>query len=190
MLNLTNQSVILGIVGPIASGKGVMKKYVEEKYQAKDCRYSTMLRDVLQRLDIGNSRENLQLLSTVLRQNFGEDLLARVIVKDAKHIEAGVVVIDGVRRMADIKYLQEMNNFYLVAIEADQRVRYERLVTRNENEGDKNKTFEQFLQDQQAEADQEVPLVMAKADFKIDNSKDLVNLYRQIDEMLNKLLIK
>jgi len=179
--------VILGIVGPIASGKGVMKKHIEEKYQAKDCRYSTILRDVLVRLDIANSRENLQLLSTVLRQNFGEDLLARVIVKDAKNIESDIVVIDGVRRLADIKYLQEMDNFYLVAVDADPKIRYERLVKRNENEGDANKTYEQFLQDHLAEADYEVPVVMSKADFIIQNGEDLEKFYGHIDEIINKV---
>lgn len=182
--------VILGIVGPIASGKGTLKKYLEEKYSAQDCRYSTMLRDVLSRLDISNSRENMQLVSTILRQNFGEDLMAKVIVKDAKKIDSDIVVIDGVRRLADIKYLAEMDNFYLVAIEADPKLRHERLLKRNENEGDKNKNYEQFLKDHEAEAECQVPIVMTKASFKLSNDGDLKAFYLQIDKIINQVLVK
>lgn len=179
--------IILGLVGPLASGKGTIKKYIEEKHQGKDCRFSTILRDVLMRVDVSISRENLQKVSTVLRQTFGEDLLAKAIIKDAKGIEADIVVIDGVRRLADIKYLKEMDNFFLVSIDADSRLRYARLVARGENDGDRNKTYEQFLADHTAEADQEVPIVMSQANFKIQNSGDFADLYKQVEEILQKV---
>ena len=76
------KKLIIGLTGPVASGKGTVKKYIEEKYGAKDCRFSTILRDVLVRIDVPIIRENLQKVSTTLRQLFGEDLLARVIAKD------------------------------------------------------------------------------------------------------------
>lgn len=182
--------VILGLVGPIASGKGTVKKYIEEKYLGQDCRFSTILRDVLTRIDVQISRDNLQKVSTVLRQTFGEDLLAKAIVKDAQNLEADIVVIDGVRRLADIKYLKEMPNFYLMAIDADSELRYSRLIARKENEGDQNKSYEQFLADHEAEADKEVPIVMKDASFSVDNSGDLNTLYSQIDKIINKLLDK
>jgi dephospho-CoA kinase len=182
--------VILGIVGPLASGKGAMKKYLEEKYQAKDCRFSTMLRDVLGRLDIPTTRENMQMVSTVLRENFGQDLMSRVIVKDAKDLDSEIVVIDGVRRLSDIKYLADMPNFYLVAIDADSKVRYERMISRNENEGDSKKSFEDFLKDNQAEAEQQIPIVMEQAKFKIDNSGVFEEFFKKVDEVISKILAK
>ncbi len=182
--------IILGLVGPIASGKGTVKKYIEDQYQAKDCRFSTILRDVLTRIETPINRENLQKVSTVLRQTFGEDLLARVIVGDAKNLEAEIVVIDGVRRLADIKYLKDMSNFYLVAIDALPKIRYERLVSRRENEGDEDKSYEQFLADHEAEADREVPIVMKETNLTIDNSFGLDSLYSQVDKVVNSLLAK
>lgn len=179
--------IILGLVGPLASGKGTVKKYIEEKYQGKDCRFSTILRDVLTRVDVPISRENLQQLSTSLRQTFGEDLLAKAIAKDAAKISAEVVVVDGVRRLADIKYLRELDNFFLIAVDADPKIRFERLVLRNENEGDQNKTYEQFLADHLAEADKEVPIVMEGAQYRIQNDGSLDDLYKQIDQIIEKV---
>ena len=85
--------IIIGLVGQIASGKGTATKYLEEKYGAGTHRFSTMLRDVLKRLYLETSRENMQSLSTFLRKQFGEDALARVIAKevadDPKPVVAG-----------------------------------------------------------------------------------------------------
>ena len=98
--------IILGLVGPIASGKDTVKKYLEKKYGATGCRFSSILRDILERIDLPNSRENMQELSTILRQKFGEDILAKAIASDAIKLKSNIVIVDGVRRMADIKFLK------------------------------------------------------------------------------------
>ena len=180
--------IIIGLVGHIACGKEAVKKYIVEKYHAKDCRFSTSLRDVVHRLDIPESRENLQKLSTALRTGFGEDILAKVIAFDASKLDSDIVIIDGVRRMADIKYLKELPNFYLVKIIADAKVRYERVRSRNENAGDKDKTFEQFLADEQNETEKEIPVVMDFAKIAIDNNSSLKDLYKQTDSIISKYL--
>lgn len=181
------EKIIIGLVGPIASGKGVTKRYIEEKYQGKDCRFSSILRDILNRVNLPTSRENLQKISTVLRQSFGEDLLAKAISIDASRLEAGIVVIDGVRRMADIKYLRELPNFFLVKIDAEHTERHQRVIRRNENPGDDKKSFEDFVKDHEAEADREVPIVMEEAKYSIHNNGTIEELYTQIDNLIDEL---
>lgn len=180
--------VIFGLVGPLASGKEVTKKYLVQKYKAQDCRFSTILRDVLSRVHVLVSRENLQKISTVLRANFGEDLLAKAIANDASKLEADIVVIDGVRRPTDIQYLNELPHFILIKIDANAKLRHERLVKRNENAGDDKKTFEQFLADHESEADRHVPVVMATAREAINNNGMIEELYEQIDQIVQKYL--
>jgi dephospho-CoA kinase len=179
--------IILGLVGPLASGKEAVKKHLVEKYEAKDCKFSTILRDVLNRTAVPVSRENLQKLSTILRANFGEDLLAKAIAMDASKLDAYIVVIDGVRRPTDIEHLNKLPNFFLIKIEAESKLRYERMVKRNENEGDDKKTFEQFLKDHEAEADRLVPVVMDTAKYTIDNNGSFEDLYKQVDEIVEEL---
>lgn len=180
--------IIIGLVGQMASGKEITKKYIAGKYNTKDCKFSTSLRDVVHRLEIPESRENLQKLSTLLRANFGEDTLAKVIAADASKLDSEIVVIDGVRRMADIKYLKELPNFHLIKIEVSEKIRYERMVLRNENAGDKDKTFEQFMKDQSAEPEMEIPVVMDFADLSIDNNGSVDDLHTQIDNIISGLL--
>ncbi len=180
--------IIIGLVGQIACGKEVIKKYLVEKYDAKDCKFSTSLRDVLSRLDLPVSRENLQKLSTILRAGFGADILAKVIAYDASKLDSEIVVIDGVRRMADIKFLKDLLNFYLIKIEADPKIRFERIRTRNENAGDKDKTFDQFIADQNNEADREIPEVMNFSKISINNNGTLEDLYDETDNVIKNIL--
>ncbi|MBA4319947.1 MAG: hypothetical protein C0412_16225 [Flavobacterium sp.] len=182
--------IILGLVGQIACGKEAVKKYIAKKYNTQDCRFSTPLRDVVKRLDIPESRENLQKISTILRAGFGEDLLAKVIAIDASKLDSKIVVIDGVRRMADIKYLKELPNFYLIKVDADPKIRYERMKVRNENAGDKDKTFKQFIEDQNSEAEKEIPMVMDYAKISINNNGTPEELYFQTDKIIGEILAK
>lgn len=178
------QKIIIGLVGPIASGKDVAKKYLIEKYGAEAVKFSTPLRDVLNRMAVSVSRENLQSVSTLLRGAFGEDLLAKTIAKDASELRSDIVIVDGVRRMADIVHLKKLDNFVLVKIEADPVLRYERMKNRNENAGDAEKTFDEFMVDHEREAEKEIPKVMSEAKWSIDNNGDFEKLYKQIDILI------
>ena len=178
---------IIGLTGHIASGKEVTKKYLENNYKAKSVKFSQILRDVLTRLNISIERKTMQDLSTSLRSVFGEDILAKNIAKDAENLDAEIVVLDGVRRLADIEYAKKLNNFTLIKIEASAELRYERMKTRNENEGDSEKTFDEFLKDHESESDKDVSIVIEEATVSIDNNGTIEDLYRQIDEIIKTI---
>jgi len=179
--------IILGFVGEIASGKGTATEYLKKKYSAPVYRFSTMLRDVLQRLHLEINRDNLQEISKLLRAKFGQDLMAKVVAKDVEKDSAPAIAIDGVRRIADIKYLKELPGFHLVYLTADEKIRYDRLVKRGENTDDKEKTFAQFQKDQQAEAEQEILATAKTAEFTINNNGTIEKLYQQIDDIIKKI---
>ena len=178
---------IIGLTGQIACGKGVIKKFLIEKYNASDYRFSTILRDILIRLSIEQSRENIMKVSTFLRQTFGEDILAKTMAEDVKNDNSKFIVIDGIRRLADIKYLKDVPGFFLVSVEANEKIRYKRVVERNENPGDDKKTFEEFLQDDIAETEEQIPKTMSNADFKIDNNGTWDKLWEQIHQLVKKI---
>lgn len=178
--------IILGLVAELAGGKGTVSKYAVEKYNGSSHRFSTMLRDVLDRLYLEQSRDNMQKLSTIIRQTYGEDTLAKVISEDVKKDNHEVVIIDGVRRPADIKYLKELPEFKLVYIDTNLENRYNRIVKRGENSDDTSKTLEQFKKDQEGEADAQIRNMKAEADYVVDNNETLENLCKQIDKIINK----
>lgn len=180
------KKIIFGFVGGLSSGKGTAAKYIAEKKETNVYRFSTILRDILDRLHYEISRENMQKLSTALRSNLSEDILAKVIAKDVKKDSNKTVVVEGIRRWADIKYLIEMEGFVLIRIVANPKLRYERLVARAENAGDENKTYDQFLTDEKKEADAEIPKIMEKATEEINNDGDFETFYHQLDSLIAK----
>lgn len=184
---MPNKKIIIGLTGQIACGKGVIKKFLIEHYQASDYRFSTILRDVLIRLHVKQTRVNIQTLSTLLRQMLGEDILANVMAEDVVENKDDFIVIDGIRRMADIKHLQKIPGFFLVSVEANENVRYKRVVERNENPGDDKKTFADFLKDDIAETEEQIPETMSHADFTIDNNGTWDELWEQIHALVKKI---
>src|SRR3989344_1769966 len=183
-----NSKIILGFVGPLSSGKGTAAKYLKEKHQAQVRRFSSILRDVLDRLFLEQSRDNMQNLSLALRQTFGQDLLAKVIAQEVENLDAELIVVDGIRRQQDIKYLRDVPGFHLVHITAEQKIRWQRLVKRGENRDDANKTFKDFQADEQKEAEQHIKEVAKEAKFEVDNNGTVEELYGQIEDILNRIM--
>jgi len=178
---------IIGLTGSIASGKEVTKKYIEEKYGAKSVKFSQIIRDVLGRLRIPINRKNMQSMAMSLLGTFGDDLLAKNIVKDAEDQDADIVILDGVRRPADIIHATKMGSFSLIAIDVSPEIRYERMKSRNENEGDINKTYEDFLKDHESETEIMIPGLMENADYTLENNGSLEELYEKIDKVISQI---
>jgi len=177
--------MILGFVGLIASGKGEAAKYLAQKYGASTYRFSTILRNILDRLFLEHSRDNMIKLSEIIRGAFGENILAKTIAGDAAKDKNKIIVIEGIRRLADIEYLKKLSNFILVEIFADPQIRYNRLIKRKKNPDDATKTFEQFLADHQRSTELSIQDVIKEAKIKINNNGDEKELRKQLDKLIN-----
>lgn len=179
------EKIILGITGEIASGKGTIAEYLIKEHRATSHRFSTSLRDVAKRMHLKESRENLQKISTLFRENFDDNLLSMVIYKDVEGDDNELIVIDGVRRMADIEFLKKLPGFKLVYVDADMKTRYERITKRGENSDDNTKTFEEFEKDHQREAELQIKDLKEKASVVIDNNGTFEDLYKQVDNIVS-----
>jgi len=175
---------ILGFTGSIASGKGTATKYLEKKYNAKSFKFSKILRDILDRSYLPHTRENLVKISIAMRENFGQDILAKIMAEDIRESEEELIVVDGVRRPDDIKYLKDIDGFQLIGIDADMKIRYERITQRSENKDDQNKAWEDFLKDHEAETEVYIPELLKQADTVVDNGGSLEELQKQLDNLI------
>ncbi|MBT3816892.1 MAG: AAA family ATPase [Candidatus Magasanikbacteria bacterium] len=180
----TNKKIILGFTGPIACGKGTIASYLEKKHNASTYRFSTMLRDVLDRFHLPHTRENLVNLSEYVRNTYGEDTMAKTMAADVENDKNDIIVVDGIRRMADIEYLKKLPNFILVKIEATPEHRYERIIKRGENSDDNTKTYEEFLADHKHPTEMTIPEVMGHATKTINNDGTIEELYTQLDALI------
>lgn len=178
------EKIILGLAGEIASGKGTVVKYLVEKHNASMHRFSSIMRDVLDRIHIEHTRDSMQTTSYMLRSTFGENIFAKVVAEDIKADENKIIVIDGVRRIEDLEFLKKDPNFKLVFIDTSLEKRHERIVQRGENTDDKSKTFEEFKLDAQREAELTIAGLREIADVILDNNGSQADLERQIEDLL------
>lgn len=181
------KKIIIGFTWEMACGKDTATDYIFKKFGWKKFKFSQVLRDVLARIFVDPTRENLQALSTVLRENFGQDLLARIMKEDVEKSNEKVLLIDWVRRQDDITYLTQLPEFKLIYIETNLENRFSRISVRWENADDIGKTLEQFKKEQEFEAEAQIRWLKNIADYVIDNNWSFEDLYSQIDKILNEL---
>lgn len=178
--------LIIGITGEMASGKGTAAEYFKNKYNAVTFRFSSPLFAVLDILGIPTERNNFIRLSMILRGEFGDDVLAVALASSVVKSESPIVIVDGIRRPADIFALSKLNGFKLVYIEAPIESRFSRMKLRGEKADDESKTFEEFQDEHKRETELLIPELKKDASVVIDNSGSLEDLYKQLDKLIQE----
>lgn len=122
-----------------------------------------------------------------LDAGYGEDILAKTIAKDCEKATKEVVVVDSVRRFADIALLRRMPEFRLIYVTAPFETRCARAAAQGEKVGEGGVTAEEFRRRCDAEPEREIPEVGAAADLRIDNVGTKEDVYRALDAYLLSL---
>jgi len=174
---------IIGLTGQISSGKTTAAKYLAEKFNGKIFGFSGPLRDILNRLHLPLERSNMANLSEIIRAQFGNDLISRTIASDIAEDPCDFIILEGIRRTPDFETMKSLPGFRLISISADSKIRWERMTKRGQNTDDATKTYEVFLEDEQAEADRDIPVVMDLAEATLDNNGSVEELYAQLEKL-------
>jgi dephospho-CoA kinase len=182
---MKTNKIILGFTGQIACGKGTIAQYIQETYHASNYRFSSMLRDILDRFHLPHTRANLVSISEYMRNTHGEDIMAKTMAVDVEKDPNTIIVVEGIRRMADIAYLSKLPNFTLIKIEATPEKRYERIIQRGENKDDNTKTFEEFQKDHEQPTEITIPEIMSHATLSINNNGTIEDLHKQLDKLVS-----
>lgn len=179
--------MIIGLTGPLATGKGTITEYLTSTHGAKAVKFSQPLRDMIHRCYVQETREAMSQLAQLMRAAYGNDILVRTLIKDLESMDVSIAVFDGIRYFDEFNALKERPDFQLWAVDTDLPIRYERIVTRGENAGEADLTLEQFTQQHELPTEQAIPELMTKADVTINNNGTLDELYAQIDKLVATL---
>ncbi|MBI2063575.1 MAG: hypothetical protein HYT65_01110, partial [Candidatus Yanofskybacteria bacterium] len=131
-------------------------------------------------------RPNQQKLSTVLRQNFSENVLGDVIMARAQADGADIVCLDGVRRPQDVVKLRGLPNFHLVFVDTPLEKRFKFGQKRTDRPA---QTWEKFIAEQKAEAESKIDEIAWKADVRLDNSGSMAHLKKQVETKIMLLVL-
>lgn len=164
---------IIGVVGPIASGKGSVIAILQKKdYTALSL--SDVVREKTKEWGLPLTRENLQNVGDQLRKKFGNTILAE-LVGQHMYDQDKKFVIDSIRNPAEAKYLKEKFGCYIIGITASAKKRYEMMQSRNRDYDPK--TWEAFLKAEERDRGigqevygQQVEKCLQLADVVFDNN--------------------
>lgn len=175
--------LVVGIIGPKASGKDTVARHLAEKYGGRHHSHSEILDDVLGALRIPNTRDNLIKL-VALRKTFGEDVLTHALNRKIKN-ESGILqAITGIRFQNELDNIRNYPKHLILYIDAPLELRYERLSSRRQKSDDQTQTFEQFKEEEQKETEIHIKELGAQADVKIDNTGSEHELFAKIDQVI------
>jgi dephospho-CoA kinase len=180
--------LVLGLTGTIGAGKDVVSEHLKEKYNFKEIGTGDLNREELKATNLPENRENLQALSKERTDKFGQDYWIKKAVERVKSMKADFVIMNGLRRPIDVTVPKKEfgNKFKLILVDADSKIRFERLKTRN-RPGDP-KTLEEFKKQENAEHKLfDFDTTAKMADFVLKNEAGLDILYAEVDKMMKSL---
>jgi dephospho-CoA kinase len=181
---------IIGIVGPFASGKGVVADYLVQKLGYVSFSLSTIVHEEVKKKGIIQyDRTTLQNVGDELRKKEGDGILAQRAVQKLKGIHAQKIVIEGIRNPGEIEYLRTIPGFFLIAVDASQKVRFQRLLARAKPWDPKDwETFKKVdgrdSGDTKHTNGQQVRACMDLADIQLQNNTDLAHFHEEIEKNL------
>lgn len=180
--------MIIGFTGRIAAGKETLKDFFIKK-GFDYFTLSQMLIEEMEKKGIPITRNNLQNYGDMLRKKQGAGVLMEIFLK--KINPNGNHIIDGIRNPGEVIELKKHNSI-LIAIDAPQKSRFERLLKRAKPSDPK--TWEEFLKvDDRDFSDKDNPLgqqvgkCMEMADFTIINDGNVEDLKKKIEEVWNRI---
>jgi len=190
--NYSGNHLVLGLVGPIASGKGTISEFLKSK-GFKCFSLSNVVRAETLVRGLEMTRENLQDVGNDLRENFSGSVLVDRIAKEIKRHK--LVIIDGVRNPQEIAAIKNELGGKIVHISAFKNRRLERYLERAKVRGEDDATTSKFKQVEardlgvgEGENGQQVSECLRLADFKLVNNSSLDQFYLDCEKMLSEYL--
>jgi len=186
--------MILAFAGRNGCGKETAGKEMSEKLGACERHtYSDILEQTYWLWGYReNSRGDLQMLSSFMREQKGQDALAQAMYAKCKAASSRWVVIDGWRRSADLDPLIAelgLENIVPVWIEANADVRFGRLRIRGQKAGETSMTREVFDLQESAESERQLDAVRDFCRFKIENNGTLEEFMEKLGILYHDLLV-
>ncbi|HJJ28338.1 MAG TPA: AAA family ATPase [Methanocorpusculum sp.] len=158
---------VIGIVGYPASGKGEVSA-IAKNNGVPVVVMGDMIRRAVHDAGLELTDENIGSTARALRAQLGMDAVAMLTAREIEKIDAPLVIIDGIRGDAEVKYFKSVFfAFTLLHIDACFATRLSRMQTRGRS--DDTKTPETLRARDEREESFGLARAIAMADARIEN---------------------
>lgn len=178
---------IIGITGTLGAGKGTVVTYLVEEKGFIHFSVRGYLAEELNRRGMPVNRDTLTAIANSLRAKHGPSFITSELFKKAR-TKQNNCVIESIRTPGEVEELRKNSGFFLLAVDADPRVRYKRIRSRN-SETDQV-SFQTFMQNEEREMHSDDPnkqnlsRCIEQADYVINNNGNIKGLHQNIEKFL------
>jgi len=178
------QSLVVGLTGPNAAGKGEVAEYLARKGFERHS-LSDIVREAAQARGLPPERTHLIRIGNLLRHENGAGVLSeRILPRLGRR-----AVVDSFRNPAEVAVFRGLPHFVLLGVRAPMEIRFTRSLERGRR-GDPATVIEFEARERQENTEdpqaQQLDTTLALADWLVDNDGDLERLHRALDDLLGR----
>jgi len=182
--------LVIGITGTLGAGKGTLVDYLvhEKGYQHFSVR-QFLIQEIEQRKLIVN-RDSMTKVANELRQKHHPAYIIEKLYEKAS-MQGNRAIIESIRTPGEVAFLRNEGNFFLLAVDANPKVRYARIQTRASETDQVD--YDTFLSNETREMTttdpnkQNLSKCIQLADFRLNNDGTKEQLLKQMETVLNQI---
>lgn len=184
--------MILGLTGPMASGKSTVLSALEKLGYIHHITLSDMIRDECKRRGIPETRENLMNAGQSMRREHGAGILAERVLGVIQKRGYDKWVIDGIRNPAEVEVLRRLPDFFLIANTAPEKLIIKRILSRARPDDalDVNaikRKLRRELGEGEPPEGQQVKKCIEMADYVFENTMEMAKVEGEFGKLYDKI---
>lgn len=187
---LKHKPFIIGITGAFGSGKSSASDFLKSLGFTKISLVQFLEKELENRGEKKITRKLLQDLGNELREKYGAGILAQKALELISEKAIKKVVVEGFRNSLEIDEFRKQNNFKLIGIVVNRKIRFDRLKKLDRREKLDwelfNKLDNRDLGIGEGKNGLQVAFCLALSDIFIENNHSLVELKNKIQDAIKE----